>query len=367
MGPNRMLTRSSALAVVAGAGARRVWLQQRRGLRGQRDQGRQRDPDAADRGAERRQARRHADRAQPHGLRTASTRGRRTSTSTTRSIYADPAPAVLLQAEHVRDPEPRHGLGARRRSPQTARRSRCTFARACTSARPSTAKSPRPTSPTRSSAAPTRTSPTPTSQPTSARSKGEARRPAVRFPGITTPDSHTIVFHLTEPKAPIVLAALVLPLSAPVPEEYAKQYDATETDRIRQLPGRHRSVHVQVEQRRQGARASAISPASPRRSCATPTGVPATDFRPAYLNQINIQIGGDPTVIGRQVLEGSDMVQNETPAQPIVKLAYEKFRSQLEISPGAGRPLHRGQQPAGPVLQRQRAQGVLGGARPLRR
>ena len=30
------------------------------------------------------------------------------------------------------------------------------------------------------------------------------------------------------------------------------------------------------------------------------------------------------------------MVQNETPAQPIVQLAYEKFRSQLEISPGAG-------------------------------
>ncbi len=46
------------------------------------------------------------------------------------------------------------------------------------------------------------------------------------FPGITTPDTATIVFHLSEPKAPIVLAALVLPLSAPVPEEYAKRFDA---------------------------------------------------------------------------------------------------------------------------------------------
>jgi peptide/nickel transport system substrate-binding protein len=62
----------------------------------------------------------------------------------------------------------------------------------------------------------------------------------------------------------------------------------------------------------------------------------STDFRPAYLNQININIGGDPSVIGRQVLEGSDMVQNDTPAQSIVKLAYEKFRHQLSISPGAG-------------------------------
>ena len=44
--------------------------------------------------------------------------------------------------------------------------------------------------------------------------------------GIQTPNKHTIVFHLTEPKAPIVAAALVLPLTAPVPEEYAKKYDA---------------------------------------------------------------------------------------------------------------------------------------------
>ena len=31
----------------------------------------------------------------------------------------------------------------------------------------------------------------------------------------------------------------------------------------------------------------------------------STDYRPAYLNQINISIGGDPNVIGRQVLTGS--------------------------------------------------------------
>ena len=29
-------------------------------------------------------------------------------------------------------------------------------------------------------------------------------------------------------------------------------------------------------------------------------------------------------------------MQNDTPAQSIVKLAYEKYRSQLAISPGAG-------------------------------
>ncbi len=42
------------------------------------------------------------------------------------------------------------------------------------------------------------------------------------------------------------------------------------------------------------------------------------------------------TVIGRQVLEGTNVVENEPPAQSIIKLAAESYKSQLEISPGAG-------------------------------
>ena len=43
--------------------------------------------------------------------------------------------------------------------------------------------------------------------------------------GITTPDKHTIVFKLTEPKAQLVVDALVTPLTAAVPKEYAEKYD----------------------------------------------------------------------------------------------------------------------------------------------
>jgi peptide/nickel transport system substrate-binding protein len=60
------------------------------------------------------------------------------------------------------------------------------------------------------------------------------------------------------------------------------------------------------------------------------------DFRPAYLNEIQIKIGGTNSVIGRQVLEGTNIIENEPPAQSNVRLAAEKFKSQLEISPGAG-------------------------------
>jgi peptide/nickel transport system substrate-binding protein len=62
----------------------------------------------------------------------------------------------------------------------------------------------------------------------------------------------------------------------------------------------------------------------------------ATDIRPAYLNEIQIKIGGTQTVLGRQTLEGKNIVDNEGAPQSIVKLAYEKYKSQMEISPGAG-------------------------------
>jgi peptide/nickel transport system substrate-binding protein len=155
------------------------------------------------------------------------------------------------------------------------------------------------------------------------------------FPGITTPNPSTIVFHLTEPKAPIVLAALVLPLSAPVPPEYAKPLDAKK-------PSEYGNYQVATGpymlENDSAGKVLGIGyvPGKSATLVRNPNWSAATDFRPAYLDRIDIKLGGDTTVIGRQVLEGSNMVQNETPAQPIVRLAYEKFRSQLEISPGAG-------------------------------
>src|SRR5262249_47306616 len=67
-----------------------------------------------------------------------------------------------------------------------------------------------------------------------------------------------------------------------------------------------------------------------------PNWNPKTDYRPAYLNQINFNIGGDATVIGQQVLKGSDAVQFDTPAQSVVKLAYESYPAQITFTTGSG-------------------------------
>lgn len=165
--------------------------------------------------------------------------------------------------------------------------------------------------------------------------KGSSTANGKPFPGVTTPDKYTIVFHLTEPTGQVLADALGLPMSAPVPEEYAKKYDAMK-------PSQYGNYQVATGPYMFKANSEGkvlgfgYQPGKSATLVRNPNWNASTDYRPAYLDQINISIGGDSNVIGRQVLEGSKMVQNDNVAQPIVKLAYEKFRSQLEISPGAG-------------------------------
>jgi peptide/nickel transport system substrate-binding protein len=155
------------------------------------------------------------------------------------------------------------------------------------------------------------------------------------FPGITTPDKYTIVFHLAKPAAQVVIDALALPLSAPVPEEFAKKYDAkspTEYGNYQVATGPY-MFKSNSEGKVLGI---GYQPGKSATLVRNPNWNASTDFRPAYLNEIDIKIGGDTNVIGRQVLEGSDLVQNDPLAKASVQLAYEHFRSQLQISPGAG-------------------------------
>src|SRR5438034_26178 len=49
---------------------------------------------------------------------------------------------------------------------------------------------------------------------------------AKEISGITTPDDQTLVIKLNRPVAPIVIGAMALPGTAPVPKEYAAKFDA---------------------------------------------------------------------------------------------------------------------------------------------
>ena len=77
------------------------------------------------------------------------------------------------------------------------------------------------------------------------------------IPGIETPDDSTIVFKLKTPSAALVSQALAMPISTPVPQEYAKQVRRQDAVDLRPVRRLHRSVHVQERQLGQARRAQA--------------------------------------------------------------------------------------------------------------
>jgi peptide/nickel transport system substrate-binding protein len=156
------------------------------------------------------------------------------------------------------------------------------------------------------------------------------------IPGIETPSKYTIVFHLTKPTASLLVGALSLPLSAPVPPEFAKPLDA-------HSPTKYGSEYLvatgpyMVKSDSKGKfLAIGYQPGKSVTLVRNPNWNSHTDFRPAYLNEIDVNIGGEPPVIGQQVLKGEDTVQNDNPAQSIVREAYEHYPQQITFTPGSG-------------------------------
>ncbi len=154
--------------------------------------------------------------------------------------------------------------------------------------------------------------------------------------GIETPNADTIVFHLTQPAAAILEGALSLPLSAPVPPEFARPLDAHHPTGY----GTEYLVATGPYMLKSDAAGRFLGSGYRQGRSATlvrnPRWNPHTDYRPAYLDEININIGGEKTVIGKQVLAGENLVENESPAQSIVKEAYEHHPQQITFTPGSG-------------------------------
>jgi peptide/nickel transport system substrate-binding protein len=156
-------------------------------------------------------------------------------------------------------------------------------------------------------------------------------------PGIKTPDKFTIVFHTIKPSGSFLVSALSLPLSAPVPQSFAgpkdKQSPTTYGSKYLVASGPYMLKSDPKTGQFQGIGYQTGKSATLVRN---PKWNPKTDFRPAYLDRININIGGDATVIGQQVLKGSHAVQLDTPSQATIKLAYQQYPSQITSTPGSG-------------------------------
>jgi peptide/nickel transport system substrate-binding protein len=164
-------------------------------------------------------------------------------------------------------------------------------------------------------------------------------KPGATIPGIETPDDNTIVFNLT-PKAGgkctggILAGALAMPLSAPVPKEYAAKFDKPNPS----LYGQNQisSGPYMIENDASG-KAIGYEPAKGIHLVRNPNWDKSTDFRPAYLDEIDMPQGNDTTVASRKIIDGSGMVSGDFSAPPaVLKTILSKDKSLLELVANGG-------------------------------
>ncbi len=157
------------------------------------------------------------------------------------------------------------------------------------------------------------------------------------IPGIKTPNKFTIVFHTMAPSGSFLVSALSLPISAPVPQSFVapldKQSPTTYGTKYLVASGPYM---IKSDPKTGVFQGIGYQTGKSLTLVRNPRWNAKTDYRPAYLDQVNFNIGGDATVIGQQVLKGSSSVQFDTPAQSVVKLAYQSYPAQITFTPGSG-------------------------------
>ena len=153
--------------------------------------------------------------------------------------------------------------------------------------------------------------------------------------GIETPDENTIVFRLEDPVAATFVQALSLPLSAPVPEEYAREFDAENPSTYGENQVATGPYMIENDE---SGELTGYSPGREIHLVRNPNWDEATDYRPAYLDEVFFRAGfEDVTSASQRILEGDSQVNGDiVPTPPALKLAATEFPDQLTLTPSGG-------------------------------
>ncbi len=150
------------------------------------------------------------------------------------------------------------------------------------------------------------------------------------FAGLQTPDDHTLIIKLTKPVAVRVAAALVMTITVPVPEEYAAKFDKaspTNYDQYVAFTGPY-----MVKNDPKTGKTIGRDPGKKIELVRNPNWDKSTDYRPAFLDSINIEEGNDDlTVASRRTISGQKLLCCDSGQPPItiLKRALTRYKDQL--------------------------------------
>ena len=155
--------------------------------------------------------------------------------------------------------------------------------------------------------------------------------PFADIQGIETPDERTIVFRLERPTAATFAAALQMPITVPVPKEYAEPFD-------QENPSTYDShvVFTGPYMIRNDSEGNLVGLADDIEIVRNPNWDPVTDYRPAYLDEIRIRSGGDINRMATRTLAGSHLMCCDVSPTEVVKQFRSTYPDQIGSAPGHG-------------------------------
>jgi peptide/nickel transport system substrate-binding protein len=165
-------------------------------------------------------------------------------------------------------------------------------------------------------------------------------KPGAKIAGIETPDDNTIVFNLKKKAGGkctggVLAGALSLPLSAPVPEEYASKFDAANPSTYGQ--NQIASGPYMIENDASG-KAIGYQAGKSIHLVRNPNWDKATDFKPAYIDEFDMPQGNDDTTVAaRKIIDGQSMINGDfSPPPAVLKQVITRNKELLQLIPNGG-------------------------------
>jgi peptide/nickel transport system substrate-binding protein len=155
--------------------------------------------------------------------------------------------------------------------------------------------------------------------------------------GIETPDDTTLILKLKTASAPLISQALVMPITVPVPKEYASKFDTKPPSKYDQYVA-FTGPYMVKNDPKTGKLVGRV-PGKSIDLVRNPNWDKSTDYRPAYLDQIKIEEGNDDlATASRRALNGTGSVCCDagSPPAPVLKQVVQNTPDQVLFVPSGG-------------------------------